>query len=68
MDNINVKQTTMKYNTALHNYFNQHKNLNKLFNEMNDIDIEIDPLHNKKLYLQSLGFNQEKINQLLKIK
>ena len=68
MDNINVKQTTMKYNTALHNYFNQHKNLSKLFNEMNDIDIEIDPLHNKKLYLKSLGFNQEKINQLLKIK
>ena len=58
----------MKYNTALHNYFNQHKLLGKLFNEMNDIDIEIDPLHNKKLYLQSLGFNQEKINQLLKIK
>jgi len=58
----------MKYNTALHNYFNQHKSLGKLFNEMNDIDIEIDPLHNKKLYLQSLGFNQEKINQLLKIK
>jgi hypothetical protein len=58
----------MKYNTALHKYFNQHKSLCKLFNEMNDIDIEIDPLHNKKLYLQSLGFNQEKINQLLKIK
>jgi hypothetical protein len=35
---------------------------------MDAIDIEIDPLHNKKLYLQSLGFNQEKINQLLKIK
>ena len=68
MDNINVKQTTMKYNTALHNYFNQHKKLGKLFNEMDAIDIEIDPLHNKKLYLKSLGFNQEKINQLLKIK
>ena len=58
----------MKYNTALHKYFNQHKSLGKLFNEMEAIDIEIDPLHNKKLYLQSLGFNQEKINQLLKIK
>ena len=66
MDNINVKQTTMKYNTALHNYFNQHKNLGKLFNEMDAIDIEIDPLHNKKLYLKKNV--QEKINQLLKIK
>jgi hypothetical protein len=65
---LQYKINNMKYNTALHKYFNQHKSLGKLFNEMDAIDIEIDPLHNKKLYLQSLGFNQEKINQLLKIK
>lgn len=55
----------MKYNTALHNYFNQHKNLNKLFNEMNAIDIEIDPDHNKRLYLRRLGMSTEKINKIL---
>lgn len=55
----------MKYNSALHNYFNQHKNINKLFNEMDAIDIEIDPDHNKRLYLRGLGMSTEKINKIL---
>jgi len=64
---LQYKINNMKYNTALHNYFNQHKSLSKLFNDMDTIDIKIDPLHNKKLYLKGLGFSNEKIKQLLKI-
>ncbi len=55
----------MKYNTSLHKYFNQHKNLSKLFNDMDEVDVEIDPLHNKKLYFKSLGFSDQKIKQFL---
>ncbi len=67
MDNINVKQPTMKYKSALHKYFNQHKSLSKLFNEMDAIDIEIDPDHNKKEYFKSLGFSDKKINELMNL-
>ena len=55
----------MKYNTALHKYFNQHKSLGKLFNEMDAIDIEIDPDHNTKKYLRGLGMSEEKINKII---
>jgi len=55
----------MKYNTSLHNYFNQHKSLGKLFNDMNDVDVAIDPDHNTKMYLRGLGMSEEKINKII---